>query len=104
MRPVRQIAFYIVLLLGHSRPPLAKAETIAHPDNGAARVEYFLSRPSGEGPRPTIIFLHGYQSPDARRGAVRTRNPRQGTSAAKVRDRGRSQGRLLALSSLGLIG
>jgi hypothetical protein len=36
MRPVRQIAFYIVLLLGHSRPPLAKAETIAHPDNGGA--------------------------------------------------------------------
>lgn len=69
MRRIRQIAFCIVLLLaGCSRPPLARAETIAHPDNGAARVEYFVSRPSGDGPRPTIIFLHGYQSPDARLG------------------------------------
>ncbi len=69
MRRIRQIAFCIVLLLvGCSRPALARAETIAHPDNGAARVEYFVSRPSDDGPRPTIIFLHGYQSPDARLG------------------------------------
>jgi dipeptidyl aminopeptidase/acylaminoacyl peptidase len=69
MRRCHQIAFCIVLFLaGCSRPSLASAETIAHPDNGAARVEYFVSRPSGNGPWPTIIFLHGYQPPDARPG------------------------------------
>ncbi|CAN5556003.1 hypothetical protein BH10PSE4_BH10PSE4_31820 [soil metagenome] len=69
MHQIRQIAFCIVLLLaGCSRPALAGAETIAHPDDSAARVEYSVSRPSGDGPRPTIIFLHGYQSPEARRG------------------------------------
>jgi dipeptidyl aminopeptidase/acylaminoacyl peptidase len=48
---------------------LVRGETIAHPDDRAARVEYFVRRPtSGNGPWPTIIFLHGYQPPDARLG------------------------------------
>ncbi|KQV57374.1 MULTISPECIES: S9 family peptidase [unclassified Caulobacter] len=69
MRSIRQIAFCVILFLaGCSRPALTQAETIAHPDNSAARVEYFVSRPGGDGPWPTVILLHGYQPPDARLG------------------------------------
>lgn len=69
MRRLHQIAFCIALFLaGCSRPSLASGETIVHPDNGAARVEYFVRRPKGDGPWPTVILLHGYQPPDARLG------------------------------------
>jgi dipeptidyl aminopeptidase/acylaminoacyl peptidase len=40
---------------------LAKAERVAHPDKKGAQVEYFMRKPVGAGPWPTIIFLHGHQ-------------------------------------------
>lgn len=42
--------------------------TIVHPDERSANVEYFVERPSGSGPWPTIVFLHGYQNPTERIG------------------------------------
>jgi dipeptidyl aminopeptidase/acylaminoacyl peptidase len=51
----------LLSLAGCGRPAPAEAESIGHPDKEGARIEYFLSRPDGPGPRPTIIFLHGHQ-------------------------------------------
>ena len=34
---------------------------IQHPDDSAKEVEYFLERPSGNAPWPTVILLHGHQ-------------------------------------------
>ena len=34
---------------------------LAHPDDTSKPVEYFIRRPVGEGPWPTLIFLHGHQ-------------------------------------------
>lgn len=35
---------------------------IRHPDQPTATVEYFIQHPKGDGPWPTIIFLHGHQN------------------------------------------
>ena len=35
--------------------------SLAHPDDSAKRVEYFLEKPSSVGPWPTVVFLHGHQ-------------------------------------------
>jgi len=51
---------------GHSGKAIP--ETIAHPDRGGARIEYFAEQPAGSGPWPTVIFLHGHQSATARIG------------------------------------
>ncbi len=34
---------------------------IHHPDDRGKRVEAFLQKPAGNGPWPTIVFLHGHQ-------------------------------------------
>ena len=34
---------------------------IHHPDDPGKRVEAFLQKPAGNGPWPTIVFLHGHQ-------------------------------------------
>jgi dipeptidyl aminopeptidase/acylaminoacyl peptidase len=41
---------------------------IAHPDNAARQVEYFVRRPTGAGPWPTVVFLHGHQNGARRPG------------------------------------
>ena len=40
---------------------------IPHPKDTSKQVEYFIRRPAGEGPWPTLIFLHGHQE-DPRTG------------------------------------
>jgi dipeptidyl aminopeptidase/acylaminoacyl peptidase len=37
-------------------------EILGHPDKQGAQIEYFIRKPDGVGPWPTIIFLHGHQS------------------------------------------
>jgi dipeptidyl aminopeptidase/acylaminoacyl peptidase len=37
------------------------SEQIAHPDDPANRVEYFVRSPAGPSPWPTVVFLHGHQ-------------------------------------------
>lgn len=37
------------------------ARTVPHPDNPSKSVEYFIEQPRGDGPWPTIVFLHGRQ-------------------------------------------
>jgi dipeptidyl aminopeptidase/acylaminoacyl peptidase len=39
----------------------ANAEIITHPDKLGAQIEYFMRKPTGTGPWPTMIFLHGHQ-------------------------------------------
>lgn len=50
-----------VLLSSCGRGSAAEGLSIPHPDDPAKQVEYFLEKPSGEGPWPTIILLHGHQ-------------------------------------------
>jgi dipeptidyl aminopeptidase/acylaminoacyl peptidase len=35
--------------------------TAPHPDDPSKQVEYFLEKPQGPGPWPTVVLLHGYQ-------------------------------------------
>src|SRR5271163_3191325 len=39
----------------------ADAIFIHHPDDSGKRVEAFVQKPAGNGPWPTIVFLHGHQ-------------------------------------------
>ncbi len=39
----------------------AEALFVPHPDDSSKKVEYFLEKPVGKGPWPTLIFLHGHQ-------------------------------------------
>jgi dipeptidyl aminopeptidase/acylaminoacyl peptidase len=43
---------------------------VPHPDNPAKRVEYFVQKPPGHGPWPTVVFLHGWQPPPSPGGKV----------------------------------
>ena len=47
---------------GYMPAKSVSAETIDHPYKQGAKVEYFIRKPDGVGPWPTIIFLHGYQA------------------------------------------
>jgi pimeloyl-ACP methyl ester carboxylesterase len=69
--------FAVIMFLGLSEavtcsPLTATAEHlfIPHPDNSAKRVEYFLQKPQGHGPWPTIVFLQGWQPPPSPGGKV----------------------------------
>lgn len=35
--------------------------TLTHPDDASKKVEYFLEKPAGAGPWPTVVFVHGHQ-------------------------------------------
>jgi dipeptidyl aminopeptidase/acylaminoacyl peptidase len=34
---------------------------VPHPDDPSKQVEYFVERPGGQGPWPTVVLLHGHQ-------------------------------------------
>jgi dipeptidyl aminopeptidase/acylaminoacyl peptidase len=57
-----------MLPAGCDRQALGQQAMISHPDRRDAKVEYFLERPAGTGPWPTVVFLHGYQHPTMRIG------------------------------------
>lgn len=42
--------------------PDPPAREINHPDRANSTIEFFVERPAGDGPWPTVIFLHGHQS------------------------------------------
>jgi dipeptidyl aminopeptidase/acylaminoacyl peptidase len=65
---VRLLSLTIFFLAACSQPTTATPLTIAHPDDPAAKIEYFIEQPDGKGPRPTVVFLHGFQQPAARIG------------------------------------
>lgn len=50
-----------VLLLGCTEAKSASAVQIQRHDRPGARIEYFAEHPQGNGPWPTVIFLHGHQ-------------------------------------------
>lgn len=50
---------------GHASPMI-----IAHPDKAGAKVEYFEAHPEGDGPWPTVVFLHGHQDSPNRNGGL----------------------------------
>ena len=57
-----RVSFPLILLLLGCRPPGAQASVfIPHPDDATRQVEYYVERPPGQGPWPTIVLLHGHQ-------------------------------------------
>ena len=68
-RPMKKTSRWILLtfagLIACSGHKLANAQTLSipHPDDPAKKVEYFLEKPKGDAPWPTVIFLHGHQEP-----------------------------------------
>ena len=57
----RVILAVFLALTACNAPPSLGATLLQHPDNPSAKIEYFAQRPTGDGPWPTIIFLHGHQ-------------------------------------------
>ena len=59
----RLLVAIVLNLLVCPSPRNAQAETlfVPHPDDASKQVEYFLEKPVGRGPWPTVIFLHGHQ-------------------------------------------
>lgn len=49
--------------------PRAAADTVPHPDNLRAEVEFFVRKPTTPAPWPTVVLLHGQQNGPARTGA-----------------------------------
>lgn len=49
------------LLVSCHEGAAARSVSVPHPDDPTKRVEYFLERPSGNGPWPTVVLLHGHQ-------------------------------------------
>jgi dipeptidyl aminopeptidase/acylaminoacyl peptidase len=66
----RLALFVFLSMVGCGGPAPIEAESIGHPDRDGARIEYFLRRPDGAGPRPTIVFLHGHQHSLSRPGGA----------------------------------
>ena len=52
------LALSLSLIVG---PAYADVHTIPHPDDPSKHVEYFIEKPEGKGPWPTIVLLHGHQ-------------------------------------------
>jgi dipeptidyl aminopeptidase/acylaminoacyl peptidase len=51
------------LVLAACNAPTSPGSTVLHhPDEPTAKVEYFTERPKGDGPWPTVLFLHGHQA------------------------------------------
>jgi dipeptidyl aminopeptidase/acylaminoacyl peptidase len=50
-----------VLACSHSVYIQADSMSIPHPDYASRKVEYFLEKPAGPGPWPTVVFIHGHQ-------------------------------------------
>ncbi len=61
---------FVLNLLGcaSARSVQAQALLMTHPDDSSKQVEYFLEKPVGPGPWPTVIFLHGHQDTPRRGG------------------------------------
>jgi dipeptidyl aminopeptidase/acylaminoacyl peptidase len=57
----RLILAAFLALAGCEAPASPGAVLVQHPNNATAKVEYFSQRPRGDGPWPTVIFLHGHQ-------------------------------------------
>lgn len=59
----KALLLIFVGLIACSGHKIAGAQTLSipHPDDPSKKVEYFLEKPKGDGPWPTIILLHGHQ-------------------------------------------
>lgn len=53
---------FLLTLAACSDAVAHRPNELTHPDRPASKVEYFVEQPKGDGPWPTIIFLHGHQN------------------------------------------
>jgi dipeptidyl aminopeptidase/acylaminoacyl peptidase len=62
-KTLRWMLLVLAGLIACSGHKIASAQSlsISHPDDPAKKVEYFLEKPEGNGPWPTIVLLHGHQ-------------------------------------------
>lgn len=62
-RILRLVAFVVATLAvgACSTDGATAGATIPHPDDPARQIEYFVEQPVGDGPWPTIVYLHGHQ-------------------------------------------
>ncbi|MGC2694383.1 MAG: alpha/beta fold hydrolase [Candidatus Angelobacter sp.] len=62
-KSLRLILLTLAGLMACSGHKIARAQTLSipHPDDAGKKVEYFLEKPKGNGPWPTVVFLHGHQ-------------------------------------------
>ena len=65
----RLLLVLVLSFLNQASPSSAQPQSllIPHSKDTSKQVEYFMRRPTGEGPWPTLIFLHGHQE-DPRTG------------------------------------
>jgi dipeptidyl aminopeptidase/acylaminoacyl peptidase len=58
----RLILAALLALAACSAPASPGSTLLQHPDKPTAKIEYFSQRPTGDGPWPTVVFLHGHQA------------------------------------------
>ena len=61
MTPRPTILLAALLLCACSREASSTGLTMPHPDDASKQVEYVVRTPDGDGPWPTVVFLHGHQ-------------------------------------------
>ena len=61
MTPRPTILLAALLLCACSREASSTVLTMPHPDDASKQVEYVVRTPDGDGPWPTVVFLHGHQ-------------------------------------------
>jgi dipeptidyl aminopeptidase/acylaminoacyl peptidase len=70
VRPARSIVAVLLVVCASARLARADALTLKHPDDSSKEIEYFVGRPEGKGPWPTIVFIHGHQEGEAPGGQM----------------------------------
>jgi dipeptidyl aminopeptidase/acylaminoacyl peptidase len=59
--PRKLISIFSLSLCLYQGCAASASHRIAHPDDSSKQIEYFVAVPSGKGPFPTVILLHGHQ-------------------------------------------
>jgi dipeptidyl aminopeptidase/acylaminoacyl peptidase len=57
----RFLFVFALLVAGCGRAEPVDGFRIPHPDSRGTNIEYFVAQPTGAGPWPTLVFLHGHQ-------------------------------------------
>ena len=67
---VAGVAAQLAVAACAARPQTPPGLMVRHPDDSSKHVEYFVAKPTGAGPWPTIVFLHGHQDAPSAGGRI----------------------------------